>query len=74
MKKKRNNLALTPEQALEFLESFRKLQAGLDEPTKAISLRVPGNILNAYKNLAISQNMPYQRMMIQALREYLSKR
>jgi predicted DNA binding CopG/RHH family protein len=64
---------VSPEQALEFLEGFRKMQTGKDEPTKAISLRVPGNILTAYKTLAASEGRAYQSMMIQALRAYLAK-
>lgn len=63
----------TPEQALAFLENFRKMQAGKDEPSIPISLRVPGNILKAYKALAATEDRSYQTMMIQALREYLSK-
>lgn len=73
MPRKSKNQSITPEQALEFLESFHQMQAGQDEPTTPISLRVPGNILKAYKALALAEGRPYQSMMIQALREYLKK-
>lgn len=73
MKKKASPKGPSPEQALEFLESFRKMQAGRDEPTRAISLRVPGNILRAYKSLAATEGRSYQKMMIQALRDYIAQ-
>ena len=65
---------ITPEQALDFLESFREMQAGKDEPTRMISIRVPGNVLRAYKIAAQAENRSYQSMMNQALREYLRNR
>jgi hypothetical protein len=49
------------------------MRAGKDDPTKAISLRVPGNILQAFKTMAMAENRSYQSMMIQAFREYLAK-
>lgn len=73
MKSQRKKEKLTPEQALDFLENFRKMNEGIDEPAKAISLRVPGNILNAFKTIAQSRKMGYQTMMIQAFRDYLKK-
>jgi predicted DNA binding CopG/RHH family protein len=73
VKKKSKRHKPTAEQALAFLEDFRKMQAGLDEPTQAISLRVPNNILRAYKALAAAENRAYQTMMIQALRRYLAE-
>lgn len=65
---------VTPDQALEFLENFRKMQAGIEDGKTLVSIRVPNNILNAFRLLAKSEDRPYQRMMIQALREYLSKK
>ena len=47
------------------------MHAGLDEATQAISIRVPANILRAYKNLAVAEGRSYQAMMIQAMRDYL---
>lgn len=73
MKKVKRQARVSPEAAMDFLESFRKMQAGLDEPTKAISLRVPANVLRAYKFIAASEKRSYQTMMNQALREYLAK-
>lgn len=64
---------LTPEQALDFLEGMRQLQSGIDEKTQPISIRVPGNLLRAYKTLAQTEGRSYQTMMIQALRDFLLK-
>ena len=64
----------TPEQALDFLENIRHMQQGQDRPTKLISLRVPGSILNSFKQRAEADGRAYQTMMIQALREFLLKR
>lgn len=71
--KKRKQKRITPDQAVEFLESFRKMQAGKDDSSTPVSIRVPGNILRSYKALAAAEGRSYQTMMIQALREYLSK-
>lgn len=75
MKKKsrKNESVLTPEQAVEFLENFRLMQAGQDKPAIMISIRVPENILDAYRVLAASEGRAYQTLMNQALREFLRK-
>lgn len=74
MKKTKAVRKITPEQALKFLEDFRLMQAGLDEPTQPISLRVPSNILSAFKVISKREQRPYQSLMIAALREYLQKK
>ncbi len=68
---KRNNpelVAVTPDEALEFLESFRKLIADKDEPTKQISIRVPGNMLKAIKVKAKAEGKKYQSFLVEILR------
>ena len=62
---------VTPEQAIDFLESFRDLQAGRDLAKKAISIRVPENLLKSFKARANFEKRPYQTIMIEALREFL---
>lgn len=62
---------VTPEQAVQFLEDFRLLYASKDEPTQAISLRVPGNVLRMLKTRASSEGKKYQSLMIEILRESL---
>jgi predicted DNA binding CopG/RHH family protein len=69
----RKTKEISPDEALDFLDAFQKMLADQDEPSTAISLRVPANILRSFKTLAKAQDRPYQRMMIQALREYLER-
>lgn len=73
MKKAKGLKKVSPEQALKFLEDFRLMQAGLDEPTQPISIRVPANILRAFKAIAQAEKRPYQSLMILAFRDYLQK-
>lgn len=72
-KKVKNVKRISPEEALDFLESFKKMSSGLDEKTQLISLRVPANILRAYKIKARAEDKPYQRLMMQALREFFKE-
>lgn len=75
MKRKNNpTITLTPEQALQFLEDFRKMRSGVDEVSQPISIRIPQNILRAFKTLAKTRGSPYQSLMLQALREYLNQK
>lgn len=68
MKKNLKNRPISPEEAVQFLEDFRTLQADLDEPTVAISLRVPANLLRAVKLKAKADGKKYQSLMIELLR------
>ena len=72
-KAKLSRLQISPEEALDFLESMRLLAEQRDEPTQAISLRVPGNILRALKVQAKTEGKKYQSLMIQYLRQGLAK-
>ena len=65
---------LSPEEALQFLESIRLMTSQIDEPTVAISLRVPGNILQAIKLKAKADGKKYQSLMIELLRTSLSQK
>lgn len=62
---------ISPEEALRFLEDMRQLQREIDEPTVAISLRVPENLLRAVKTTAKSQGKKYQSLIIQMIRNGL---
>ena len=65
------SIAIGPEEALRFLEDMRQLQSDRDEPTIAISLRVPANLLRAVKTTAKSKGQKYQSLIIQLIREGL---
>ena len=65
---------LTPEEALQFLENFRLMMGQKDLPKKAISIRIPENIINMYKAEAAQLGRPYQHIMIDALRSHFSNK
>jgi predicted DNA binding CopG/RHH family protein len=64
---------LKPEDALKFLEDFQNTVHGRDTKTKSISLRVPENVLNTFKQAAKNQNKKYQSVIVQLMREWLKK-
>lgn len=64
----------SPEEALRFLEDIQMMSAHLDEPTVAISLRVPANILRSLKLKAKIENSKYQSIIIKYIRQGLSKK
>ena len=62
---------ISPEEALRFLEEMRLMSSNIDEPTVAISLRVPGNVLRSIKLKAKADGRKYQSLMIEYLRKGL---
>ena len=72
MKRKIKN-EISPEEAVQFLEDIRNMVADRDEPTVAISLRVPGQILRSLKIKARSEGKKYHSLMIEYLRQGLKR-
>ncbi len=70
-KKPTKTREITPDEAVRFLEDIRLMSSEIDEPTVAISLRVPGNILRAIKLKAKSDGKKYQSLMVEYLRRGL---
>ena len=70
----KNKNELTPEEAISFLDSFRKMIADKDEPTQAISIRIPANILRIIKLKAKAENKKYQSLIVEYLRKAISER
>ena len=68
---KNKKTGISPEEAVQFLEDMRNLSSDIDEPTIAISLRVPGNILRAVKLKAKAEKKKYQSVMIEYIRQGL---
>lgn len=66
-----DELSIPPRQALQFLEDVRVLYSTKDEATRAISLRVPENLLRLLKTRAEIEGKKYQSLMIEILREGL---
>ena len=67
MKKNKIN-PISPEDAIQFLENIRIMSSEVDEPTIAISLRIPGNILRTLKLKAKADGKKYQSLIVELLR------
>lgn len=62
---------VSPEDALRFLEDIRVMSSEIDEPTVAISLRIPANILRSIKLKAKADGKKYQSLIVDYLRKGL---
>ncbi len=60
-------------QIAKFLEDFQHMIAGIDDKTKMISLRVPENILSAFKFKAERQKLKYQSVVIDLMRKWIQE-
>lgn len=74
IKQAQQTRAISPEEAVQFLEDIRNMSADVDEPTIAISLRVPANILRAIKLRAKFDGKKYQSLIVEYLRKGLRDR
>ena len=63
---------MTPDQIIQFLDDFRQLH-GANNPSKSrlISIKVPENLLNAFKVQAARNGMPYQTQIKALMRDWL---
>lgn len=61
-------MKVAPPEGLQFLEDMRVLYSSKDEPTQAISIRIPANILRLLKTRAASENKKYQSLIIELLK------
>ncbi|RME14485.1 MAG: hypothetical protein D6797_08775 [Bdellovibrio sp.] len=66
---------MTADQKLKFLEDFRKLHFEKKEktPSKLISIKVPIDLLNAFKQKAKLESVPYQTQIKKLMKEWLLK-
>lgn len=65
---------MTPMQIARFLDDFRKLHAPVAEQrttSKLISMRVPEDLLYAFKTKAQMQGRPYQAVIKELMRVWL---
>ncbi len=65
---------LTVDQAMRFLEDTRTLYRGADELTRPISLRVPANVLRAFKTKAGLEGMKYQSVVVALMRKWIAEK
>jgi predicted DNA binding CopG/RHH family protein len=61
---------MKPIEILEFLESFRLLHAP-KSPSKLISMKVPENLLSAFKRRCQLSNIPYQTQLKRLMKHWL---
>lgn len=72
-KKEKPLPSISPEEAVRFLEDIRIMNSEVDEPTIAISIRVPANVLRALKLRAKADGKKYQSLIVEYLRNGLRK-
>ncbi len=60
-----------PEEILAFLDSFRKLHSPRPCKSKLISLKVPENLLEAFKHKARASGLRYQTQIKHLMLEWL---
>jgi len=51
---------MTPDQVIRFLDDFRRLHGNRPAASKLIRMKVPEDLLNAFKTRAEMANTPYQ--------------
>lgn len=65
---------LTAEQVIEFLESFRSLHDHSSQsPSKLISIKIPENLLKAFRLKAEQKGVKYQTQIKALMKEWLSE-
>jgi predicted DNA binding CopG/RHH family protein len=61
---------MTPDQVIRFLEDFRTLQSSRPSRSKLISLKVPENLLEAFRARAELAGVPYQTQIKRLMRKW----
>jgi predicted DNA binding CopG/RHH family protein len=65
--------SMKPEQILQFLEDFRNLHSyEKSQRTKLISIKVPENLLNAFRAKAKVSGIPYQAQIKRLMEEWMN--
>lgn len=65
---------MSPDQVLRFLDDFRRLHGARPAPSKLISLKVPEDLLHAFRMQAKLAGVPYQTLIKTLMREWLRSR
>jgi len=61
----------TPKQVLEFLESYRLLQAG-EDTSRLISIKIPENLLAAFRQRCDMEGVKYQTQIKTLMKQWLT--
>ena len=62
---------MTADQILRFLDDFRRLHGSRPAKSKLISIKVPEDLLNAFKAKARMTNTPYQTQLKTLMKAWL---
>jgi len=62
---------MSPDQILKFLEDFRSLHASRPVKSRLISMKVPEDLLAAFKTKASMEGSPYQTKIKQLMKAWL---
>ena len=62
---------MTADQVIRFLEDFRNLHAGRPTRSKLISLKVPEDLLQAFRQRAELTGVPYQAQIKRLMRQWV---
>lgn len=62
---------MTADQVIRFLEDFRNLHAGPPTRSKLISLKVPDDLLQAFRRRAELAGVPYQTQIKRLMRNWV---
>jgi predicted DNA binding CopG/RHH family protein len=62
---------MTPDQVLDFLEDFRRLHEARPATSKLISIKVPEDLLRAFKTKAALAQTPYQAKIKALMKEWI---
>jgi predicted DNA binding CopG/RHH family protein len=62
---------MSTDQVIRFLEDFRRLHAQRPSRSRLISLKVPEDLLHAFRQRAELAGVPYQSQIKQLMREWV---
>jgi predicted DNA binding CopG/RHH family protein len=62
---------MTADQVIRFLEDFRNLHAGRPTRSRLISLKVPEDLLQAFRQRAELAGVPYQAQIKRLMRKWV---
>lgn len=62
---------MTADEIVKFLEDFRRVHGGRAVRSRLISIKVPENLLDAFKARARLEGIPYQTQIKTLMREWL---
>jgi predicted DNA binding CopG/RHH family protein len=66
--------AMTPDQIIQFLDDFRQLHGAPEQSkSKPISIKVPENLLNAFKMRATLAGVPYQTQIKTLMKAWVTQ-